>query len=184
VTASPEALTRQLGLASRLAELLTQTSQTLLAAQSEEAQLKSLAPGAAAGAAQAFQARLAVLTGGAQIQEADSAAGEAKPPAPAAGAAPQAHPAPQPVASQSNLKEVQEQIAGLYAELARGDAAPTAAQLAATDSLQGKVTPLLESWRRLQADLPDLNGRLRAAKLAPIRTDLAPPRDPNLADQE
>ena len=184
VTASPEALTRQLGLASRLAELLTQTSQTLLAAQSEEAQLKSLAPGAAAGAAQAFQARLAVLTGGAQIQEADSAAGEAKPPAPAAGATPQAHPAPQPVASQSNLREVQEQIAGLYAELARGDAAPTAAQLAATDSLQGKVTPLLESWRRLQADLPDLNGRLRAAKLAPIRTDLAPPRDPNLADQE
>jgi hypothetical protein len=158
VTASPEALTRQLALASRLAELLTQTSQTLLTAQSEEAQLKSLASGAAAGAAQAFQARLAVLTDGAQTQEAGS--------------------------GQSNLKEVQEQIAGLYAELARGDAAPTTAQLTATDSLQGKVTPLLESWRKLQADLPDLNGRLRATKLAPIRTDLPPPRDPNLADQE
>jgi photosystem II stability/assembly factor-like uncharacterized protein len=159
VPASPEALTRQLQLASRLAQLLTQTSQTLLTAQSEEAQLKSLTPGAAAGAAQAFQARLAVLTGGAQAQERGSA-------------------------MQSNLKEVQEQIAGLYAELARGDAAPTAAQLTATDSLQGKVTPLIESWRKLQADLPDLNGRLRAGKLAPIRTDLAPPRDPNLADQE
>ena len=159
VTASPEALTRQLELASRLAELLTQTSQTLLTAQSEEAQLKSLAPGAAAGAAQAFQARLAVLTGGAQGQEADSA-------------------------MQSNLKEVQEQIAGLYAELARGDAAPTAAQMSASDSLQGKVTPLIAGWRKLQAELPDLNGRLRAAKLAPIRTDLAPPRDPNLADRE
>jgi hypothetical protein len=159
VTASPEALTRQLELASRLAELLTQASQTLLTAQSEEAQLKSLAPGAAAGGAQAFHSRLAVLMGGAQAQEADSA-------------------------MQPNLKEVQEQIAGLYAELARGDAAPTAAQLTATDSLQGKVTPLIAGWRKLQADLPDLNGRLRAAKLAPIRTDLAPPRDPNLADQE
>jgi hypothetical protein len=42
----------------------------------------------------------------------------------------------------------------------------------------------MDEWRKLQADLPALNQRLRAAKLAAVRTDLAPPRDPNLADQE
>jgi len=40
------------------------------------------------------------------------------------------------------------------------------------------------TWQRLQADLPDLNKRLKAAKLTPIRPDLAPPRDENLADEE
>jgi hypothetical protein len=177
VRASAEALAQQLRLASRLADLLTHSSQTLLTAQSEEAQLKSLAPGAAvADAAQAYQARLALLTGGAEPKAAQPAAAEAKPPAPAAGTGTTA---PQP-----NLKEVQEQIAGLYAELRRGDAAPTAPQLAATDSLQGTLGGLLDNWKTLQADLPDLNKRLRAAQLAPIRTDLPPPRDTNLADEE
>jgi len=103
---------------------------------------------------------------------------EAKPEAPQAGSRPP--PPPEP----PNLKDVQEQVAGLYAEVTRGDGAPTTAQLAATDTLQGKVTGLLDSWQKVQADLPDLNKRLREAKLAPVRTDLAPPRDINLADQE
>ena len=176
VTASAEALAQQLRLASRLSDLLTQSSQTFLTAQSEEAQLKSLAPGAAvADAAQAYQARLALLTGAAE-----PAAGQAKPPPPAAGAGTTA----QPAAPQSNLKEVQEQIAGLYAELMRGDAAPTAAQLGATDIVQATLGGLVNEWKKLQADLPDLNKRLRAAQLAPIRTDLPPPRDANLADEE
>ena len=181
VTASAEALAQQLRLASRLSDLLTQSSQTLLTAQSEEAQLKSLAPGAAvADAAQAYQARLALLTGGAEPKAAEPAAGQAKPPPPAAGAGTTA----QPAAPQSNLKEVQEQIAGLYAELMRGDAAPTAAQLGATDIVQATLAGLVNEWKKLQADLPDLNKRLRAAQLAPIRTDLPPPRDANLADEE
>jgi len=66
----------------------------------------------------------------------------------------------------------------------RADAAPTAAQLAATDSVEGKLAGLLEKWQKLQGDLPDLNKRLKAAKLAPVRTDVAPPRDANVADEE
>ena len=66
----------------------------------------------------------------------------------------------------------------------RGDAAPTAAQLAASDSLQGTLGGLLDNWKKLQADLPDLNKRLRAAQLGPIRTDLPPPRDAHCADEE
>jgi len=76
------------------------------------------------------------------------------------------------------------QIAGLYAEVTRGDGAPSAAQLAATATAQGTLAGLMGTWQRLQADLPDLNKRLKAAKLTPIRPDLAPPRDENLADEE
>jgi len=79
---------------------------------------------------------------------------------------------------------VQEQIAGLYAELTRGDGEPTAAQAAATTAVEGTLARLMETWQKLQADLPELNKRLTGARLAPIRTDLAPPRDANLADEE
>ncbi|MBV8143425.1 MAG: glycoside hydrolase [Gammaproteobacteria bacterium] len=166
VTASAEDLAQQLRLATHLSELLTRSSQALLTAQSEQAQLTVLGP-AAATIAGSWQARLAGLTGNAQATAADSGTQEAKPPAPP-----------------PNLKDVQSQIAGLYEELLRGDAAPTAAQRAASEDLQGSLAGLMDSWQKLQTELPDLNRRLRGAKLAPIRTDLAPPRDPELADVE
>jgi len=165
VTAGAEALAQQLRLTTRLAELLTQSSQTLLTARSLEAQLKSLAPaGSTLEAVRTYQTRLAELTG---------------PAAPEAGAAHEAPSVPQP-----NLKVVQEQIAGLYAEATRGDAAPTVAQLAAADDVHGRLAPLLGDWQKLQADLPGLNRQLTAAKLTPLRTDLAPPRDVDFADEE
>jgi hypothetical protein len=136
-----------------------------------EAQLKALtAAGARLEAVHNYQGRLAALTGSAESKPADATA---QPAASQPGAAPQ-----------PNLKEVQEQIAGLYAELMRGDGAPTAAQLAAATTVEGALARLMEPWQKLQADLPDLNRHLTAAKLAPIRPDLAPPRDANLADEE
>jgi hypothetical protein len=39
-------------------------------------------------------------------------------------------------------------------------------------------------WQQLQGELPELNSRLRTAKLAAIRADLAPPRDLNVADED
>ena len=75
-------------------------------------------------------------------------------------------------------------ISGLYAELSRGDGVPTAAQVAATSTVEGRLAGLMGTWQKLQADLPELNKRLTGARLAPIRTDLAPPRDANLADEE
>jgi hypothetical protein len=159
VTASAEALAHQLTLATELAALLTQSSQALLTARSEEAQLKALP---ARDAVQSYQARLAELTG----------SSEQKP-----AAAPSAVPPP-------NLKDLQEQIAGLYAETTRGDGEPTAAQLAATATAKGTLAGLAGAWQKLQADLPNLNKLLTAAKLTPIRADLAPPRDANVADEE
>jgi hypothetical protein len=158
VRATAEALARQLALATKLADLLTQSSRAVLTAQSMEAQLKALtATGATLDAVHNYQGRLAALS----------------------GSAPQPGAPPQP-----NLKDVQEQIAGLYAELTRGDGEPTAAQVAATTTAQGTLAGLMETWGKLQADLPDLNKRLTTARLAPIRTDVAPPRDANIADEE
>jgi hypothetical protein len=163
VTAGPEALADQFQVATRVAGLLTQSSQALLTARSENAQLKALAPsGAALEAVSAYRTRLAELLGPAEQKTPATGTEEARP----------------------NLKELQEQISGLYAEVTRADAAPTAAQRAATDSLREKLNGVLTAWRQLQSDLPELNKRLQAARLSPIRTDLAPPRDANLADEE
>jgi hypothetical protein len=79
---------------------------------------------------------------------------------------------------------VQGDIATLYTEVTRADAAPSVAQQRATDTAQHALTGLLSSWRQLQTDLPALNARLRAARLAPIRADLPPPRDLNVADAD
>jgi hypothetical protein len=82
------------------------------------------------------------------------------------------------------LTDLQDHLATLYTDVTRGDGAPTAAQLNATDSAQRAFVPVAADWRKLEADLPDLNKRLRAAGLAPVRADLPPPRDLNVADQD
>jgi photosystem II stability/assembly factor-like uncharacterized protein len=160
------ALADQLRLASELASLLTESAQTLLAAESEQAQLKALKPaGAAAKALSDYQARLAAL------MESKEEPGDQP------GKAPAAPP-------RALLPAVQGRIGALYAELLRGDAPPTAAQLAATASLRESLGGLLDAWRRLQGELADLNRQLKAAGLAPVRADLAPPRDVNAADRD
>jgi photosystem II stability/assembly factor-like uncharacterized protein len=170
VHVSDQALADQLSLATRLADLLTESSRAVLAAQSEEAQLKALAPsGETADAVRAYQARLAQLMGSEGKKAPDEKKEEQQPPR----APPRA-----------NLKEVQEHIAGLYSEIGRADAAPTAAQLAATQSATQALVELTGEWQQLQGGLPALNKRLRAAKLAPVRADLAPPRDRNVADEK
>jgi hypothetical protein len=159
------ALEGQLRMASELAGLLSDSSRAVLAAKSEQAQLKSLAPsGATADALHAWGARLAALLGSSDKKEdgEHDKPGEAK----------------------VLLPALQERIAALYAEVNRGDAAPTAAQLSATATAHQALTEVLGSWQQLQADLLPLNARLRAAKLAPIRADLPPPRDLNAADED
>jgi photosystem II stability/assembly factor-like uncharacterized protein len=164
VTLPAGALEEQLRLATQLAALLSDSSRALLAAQSQQAQLKALgADGAAAAVVHDYAARLAALAGPAKDE--DNTPQESTTP---------------PLL----LPEVQEHIATLYTEVTRADGAPTAAQLAATRSSERELAPLLESWRKLEAELPELNRRLRAAKLAPIRAELPPPRDLNVADEE
>jgi hypothetical protein len=159
------ALEDQLRLATQLATLLSESSRALLAAKSEQAQLKALAPaGATAEAVRAYQGRLAELLGSTDKKEDGEQQDRA--------------------ASKILLPALQGFIATLYTDVTRGDAAPTAAQVNATATLQQALTGLLSTWQPLQADLPALNARLRAAKLAPIRAELPPPRDLNAADRD
>jgi len=160
----PEALAQQLRLAIQLAGLLTESSRTLLTARSVQAQLQALAPsGATAEVAHAYDARLSKLLGSADQKE-DRATAEAAP--------------------EANLKEVQEHLAALYAELTRGDAPPTAAQLGAAETERSALASLQADWRSLLAGLPDLNRRLQSARRAPIRPQLPPPRDVSVADED
>ena len=154
----------QLHVATELSGLLSESSRAVLAARSEQAQLKALAPASAtADALHAWETRLAQLLGSPDKKEGDK---------------------PEQGEPKILLPALQERIAALYAEVNRGDAAPTAAQLSATATAHQALTDLLSSWQKLQADLAPLNATLRAAKLAPIRADLPPPRDLNAADRD
>jgi len=161
VTATPGALAEQLHLATDLATLLTDSSRALSAARSEQAQLQALKPtGAAAQAVSEFQGQLSSL-----LESKDKEDGAQK------------------AAKKPLLPDVQEHISGLYAELLRGDAAPTSAQLAAAATAREQLTGLLTDWRQLQSQVTDLNRRLKSAGLAVLRPELAPARDANLADE-
>jgi hypothetical protein len=161
VTVPGNALAEQLHLATELAGLLTESSRTLAAARSEQAQLKALKPtGAAAQAVGDFDKRLAGLL----EKDKDEAAPKGAP--------------------QVLLADVQGHISGLYAELLRGDAPPTTAQLAATAAAREQLAGLLSGWRQLQSETIDLNRRLKSAGLAPLKPELAPPRDTELADEQ
>ncbi|HEX4647298.1 MAG TPA: hypothetical protein VH111_00585 [Steroidobacteraceae bacterium] len=156
------ALEEQLHLGMRLADLLSSASRALLAARSEHQQLAALAPGGpTAQAVQSYDKRLSELL---------EAAKEGERPQP------QAH-APAPT-----LTELETRISNLYSEVTRADAAPTAAQRAASEAADAALGERLTVWRQLQSELPALNSTLRAQRLTEIRPDLAPRRDPNLAD--
>jgi photosystem II stability/assembly factor-like uncharacterized protein len=160
-----EALADQLRVARELAGLLTDSSRAVLQATSEQAQLKALKPtGTTADAVHAYQARLDELLRTTDKKDDDTAKPKAEP--------------------KASLPDLQERFAGLYTEVIRADAAPTTAQKSATQAAQGVFSGVASDWHKLQSDLPDLNKRLRAAGLAPIRADLAPPRDLNVADED
>jgi hypothetical protein len=46
------------------------------------------------------------------------------------------------------------------------------------------VESLEQQWQQLQSGFPALNKTLKKAGLAVVRTDLAPPRDLNVADED
>ena len=164
VHVSPEALQQQLDLAATVADLLTRSSKTLLEAQSQQKQLQELkANGAAEQAIKDFNARLSGL-----LQTQTTTVPEEK-------TKEEGH---------IVLSDVQARLATLYTVVTSGAAAPTAAQVAAARAAGQDVEKLERQWSQLQAGLPALNQTLRRARLAPVRTGMAPPRDLNVADED
>lgn len=82
------------------------------------------------------------------------------------------------------LSETQDHVDTLYKQVVKGDAAPTAALIAASAAEEAKLTPLVIRWKQLQTELPAVNKALRAARMKEIRAELPPPRDQNVADEE
>jgi hypothetical protein len=156
------ALEEQFALASGLAKSLSESSRALLAAQSEHQQLRELAQKRSGDPIiTSYDKRLSALLG--------------------SGGGPPQGPAAEAVVI---LPDVQGQIEALYNDVLKGDAAPTAVQARASEAAQGKLAPLLETWKQLQSELPALNRKLRSARLAPVRPELPPPRDLNVADED
>ena len=160
VRATPGELEAQYRLASTLASDLTDSSTALLAVRSVRSQAKSLvATGEIAAALGALEQRLAALV---EVPAAEKGAAEPT----------------------LRLPAVQAHLVDVYGEVMRADAAPTSAQLATVAQQAVALKELLTDWRRVQSELPALNTRLRAAKLAPLRPELAPPVDRNAADED
>ncbi len=83
------------------------------------------------------------------------------------------------------LEDLNGELATLYDQVLRADAAPTAAQSAAAGHSLASWQALEPHWQQLLATLtPGLNKSLRQAHLAALRPELAPPKDPDLADNE
>jgi len=66
-------------------------------------------------------------------------------------------------------------IAGLYAEIDRSDAAPTAAQLAAVETAQRDFATVTKLWKDFQStDVPALNKQLKSAGLPELQLSATP----------
>jgi hypothetical protein len=80
-----------------------------------------------------------------------------------------------PAASSPTLGRASGAIAGLYAELDRSDAAPTAAQVTAIAATEKDSSAVFKLWQDFKStDLPELNRQLKAAGLPELQLASVP----------
>jgi photosystem II stability/assembly factor-like uncharacterized protein len=159
VHTSPAGLDQMFRMEVQLASAMSRSFKALAEARSVGRQLQSLAPktsGPVKASAAALQKKVAALISG---------------PSAAPGAAP-----PAPV----TLQSVNNDTGALYAEVDAADATPTAAETAATASLEKELAEVMQRWDAVtRADLPALNRRLRASGLPQIVPAAKPPQARN-----
>ena len=171
VKTSQEGLALEFQKEQLLAKMMTQNTEALMQARSLREQLQKLtgkasdastATGASssaekisgplAGAISAFDKKLSLILGGAGGPGGFGAGASASP----------------------TLGRSAGAIAGLYGEIDRADAAPTAAQLAAVDATERDFSAVLKLWQEFQAtDVPALNRQLKSAGLTELRLEAA-----------
>ncbi len=154
----------QYALLRRLAAAFDASTGALLEARSLRAQLKDAKPPGAGPLGErlhAFDQRVAALV---EAPESDQPAGTEPP---------------------RRIESLNGDMAALYGEIARADAAPTRVQRAEAERAIADWQPLASQWAQMRsADLASLNSALRKARLPALIIGLAPPRDMDLADQE
>ncbi|MGH9669184.1 MAG: WD40/YVTN/BNR-like repeat-containing protein [Terriglobales bacterium] len=156
VRTSLAGLRRRFELETRLAALLSRSSDAVLVAQSVRAQIAKLLPpggGAPNGLLQALDAKLALLLDGPKDAPAD------KPKEPA-------------------LDSVNGNVSTLYGLAGMADAPPTSALVAATAKAEKDLASLLKLWDTIKTGVPALNQKMRDASLPELK--LAP--DPNAGE--
>jgi photosystem II stability/assembly factor-like uncharacterized protein len=163
VKASTAALEKKFRSETRLAELLSHTSQAVLQAGSIRDPLQKLSEqssGAAHDAVQAFQNQLAAIIGA----------------APGTGA---------PAANEVTLARVNGQVATLYGQVWQVDAEPTATQSEAIAATERDAIDVMKRWHVLQTtDLSVLNRALAAASLPALKIDADPHTEEGPMDEE
>lgn len=161
---APGAYASQLALAQQLADALDHSTTALFTARSLRAQAQERtghAPASQATRLRDFAQQLATLIAGVDEQPA------------------------RPPAAPRGLEALNTDIATLYDQVGRADAAPTAAQSTAAASAMAEWQTLQLALQKLAGpDTLSLNAALRQARLAPLQPELAPPEDLDLADNE
>ena len=171
VKTPPAGLQQMFGLQTRLANLLTASSEATTATRSLQQQLDQLAgkaSGPAADAIEKFKPKLKAVVEGA-----------------AGPAAPNKGPVAAPAAPSPSMQSVNTAVSALYAEVDRVDAAPTMAQFNATAALERDSSGVIKLWETLKTtDLPALNEALRGAGLPELSLEAPAEAAPDLGDEE
>ena len=148
VKASAAELEQQFRLETRLVSMMTTSTEAVLQARSVRTQLEKLsqqATGPQAESIQALEKKLVTMLSGPEQSNAASAA--------------------QPTLSRANSDAT-----SLYGEVGKADAAPTAAQVSATDAVERDLSIALKQWNDIKnSDLPALNRRLHGAGLPEVK---------------
>jgi len=140
-------LQQMFNLETRLASLLTRSSEAAIQARSIREQVDKLqASGTTADAIEAFKKKLKTLTGG---------SGQFAPATP-----------------ELTLNRVNGAVNTLYGEVQRADAAPTAAQVEAAKAAEQDAGTVMKQWEQFKtSDLNKLNNELRGAGLPEVRLE-------------
>ena len=162
VKTPPAGLQQMFNLETRLASLLTSSSEAVIQARSIREQVDKLsgkASGSAAEAIETFKKKIKLLTG---IWAVFSPAG-----------------------SELTLSRVNGDVSTLYGEVYAADAAPTVAQVEAAKAAEQDAATVMKQWDAFKTtDLPALNNALRTAGLPEIRLETNPQATTQPGDEE
>jgi flagellar motility protein MotE (MotC chaperone) len=87
-------------------------------------------------------------------------------------------------AKQAKATAVNTDLIALYKAIDSADAAPTVAQLGASNKAESDLADLLGRWRKVQGEIPPLNQKLSASGLPALQLDLPPQEQGGGEDQE
>jgi len=162
VKTSAAGLEKKFQLETRLASLLSQTSQAVLQGGSIRDPLQKLSQQATSSvhdSVQAFQTKLAGILG--------------------------ASPSPAAPATEITLTRVNGQVSILYGQIWQVDAEPTTSQSEAAAATEHDAADIMKRWEALRdSDLPALNKTLNGASLPELKIDADPHKEDGGMDQE